>query len=111
MKQFKIITFIITLLSFTTSVAQTNYFSKFSEANRWSAGIQLSPNFAYNDAENIKIGFGGGVHAKYSFGQSFGLNFNADLLLLNLSVMYFAPTLFILFRVSTKLVLLPESKL
>jgi len=79
MKQFKIITFIITLLSFTTSVAQTNYFSKFSEANRWSAGIQLSPNFAYNDAENIKIGFGGGVHAKYSFGQSFGLNFNADL--------------------------------
>ena len=72
MKQFKIITFIITLLSFTTSVAQTNYFSKFSEANRWSAGIQLSPNFAYNDAENIKIGFGGGVHAKYSFGQSFG---------------------------------------
>ena len=79
MKHFKQVIVIIALFSFTTSVAQTNYFTKFSEANRWSAGIQLSPNYLFNDAEDGKVGFGAGAHAKYSFGQSFGLNFNADL--------------------------------
>ncbi|HBN04034.1 MAG TPA: hypothetical protein DD396_08310, partial [Bacteroidetes bacterium] len=79
MKHFKQVIVIIALFSFTTSVAQTNYFTKFSEANRWSAGIQLSPNYLFNDAEDGKVGFGAGAHAKYSFGQSFGLNLSADL--------------------------------
>ena len=78
MKQFKLLTLIIAVFSYTASIAQTSYFTQFSKANKWSAGVQLSPTFSANDADG-SVSFAGGAHVKYSFGQSFGLNLSADL--------------------------------
>jgi outer membrane protein OmpA-like peptidoglycan-associated protein len=78
MKQLKFLTLIIAVFSYTASTGQTSYFTQFSKANKWSAGVQLSPNYSSNDADGI-LSFGGGAHVKYSLGQSFGLNLNADL--------------------------------
>lgn len=56
-----------------------DYFSKFTPAKKWSIGIQLGPTALHGDANKIGIGLSGGLHAKYSISQSFGLKLNGNI--------------------------------
>lgn len=80
MKNLKFFLLGLTLLAFTGSQAQMGqYFSKYEPSKRWSVGLQLSPTALNGDADDIGIGMSGGLHVKYSFGQSFGLKLSGNI--------------------------------
>jgi hypothetical protein len=84
MKQFKIILVLLTVGCFTASEAQVGgYFSKFRPSKKWSVGLQVSPTALHGDVSDFALGLSGGVHAKYSVSQTFGLKISGNMGQLN----------------------------
>lgn len=84
MKNLKSILSLVLLCSTIAAQAQIgNYFDRFKDARKWSAGVQLSGTGMHGDADVLRMGFAGGVHVKYSIAQSFGLRLSANLGTLN----------------------------
>ena len=65
--------------SHVASAQITNYFEKFRPAKRWSLGLQISPTHTMSDADDYRIGFAFGAHAKYSVSQTFGIKVNGNI--------------------------------
>lgn len=79
MKSLKSLLLVIALLGYTSLQAQSDYFSKFRPAQKWSAGIQLSPTFGHFDAPHENLSFSGGLHLKYSASQVLGFKASANI--------------------------------
>ena len=80
MKKMKLILVLLATFGYLVSEAQVgDYFSKFRPSKRWSVGLQISPTLLNGDADDWKMGVSGGLHAKYSISQSFGLKLSGNL--------------------------------
>ena len=79
MKSLKSLLLIVAILGHTSSQAQSDYFSKFSSAQKWSVGAQVSPTFGHFDAPHENLSFSGGLHVKYSASQTLGLKASANI--------------------------------
>jgi hypothetical protein len=80
MKNLKLILVLLTTFGYLTSEAQVgSYFSKFRPSKKWSVGLQISPTHLNGDADDRMYGFSGGLHAKYSVSQSFGLKLSGNM--------------------------------
>lgn len=56
-----------------------SFFSKYEPSRRWSVGFQISPTELNGDADNLQLGTSIGLHAKYSFGQTFALKVSGNI--------------------------------
>ena len=79
MKSLKSLLLTVAILGYTSSQAQSDYFSKFSSAQKWSVGAQISPTFGHFDAPHENLSFSGGLHVKYSASQTLGLKASANI--------------------------------
>lgn len=84
MRKFRSFAVVIAALAFAVAQAQptgqfTDYFGKFRPSKKWSVGLQISPTQMNGDADDWKVGLSGGLHAKYSIGQSFGLKLSGNI--------------------------------
>jgi outer membrane protein OmpA-like peptidoglycan-associated protein len=80
MRKIRLTAVIMTAFMFSVSQAQVgDYFSKFRPSKKWSVGLQIAPTMMNGDADDYSVSLAGGVHAKYSFGQSFGLKLSGNM--------------------------------
>ena len=79
MKSLKSLLLIVAILGYSSSQAQSDYFSKFRPAQKWSVGAQISPTFGHFDAPHENLSFSGGLHLKYSASQTIGFKASANL--------------------------------
>lgn len=70
---------IITIIPIELKSQVGSYFTKYEPSRRWSLGFQISPTELNGDADNLKFGTSIGLHAKYSFGQSFAVKVSGNI--------------------------------
>ncbi|MCC6721950.1 MAG: OmpA family protein [Bacteroidia bacterium] len=80
-KNYKFLFFVSVIIIFPLeSISQIgSFFTKFEPSRRWSLGFQISPTETNGDADNIQFGTAIGLHAKYSFGQTFAVKFSGNI--------------------------------
>ena len=80
MRNYRLLAVLFTAFIFTASQAQVgDYFSKFRPSKKWSVGLQVGPTLFNGDADDFQLGLSGGLHVKYSLGQSFGLKLSGNI--------------------------------
>jgi OOP family OmpA-OmpF porin len=79
MNSLKSLLLVVAVLGYTTSQAQSDYFSKLRPAQKWSLGAQISPTFGHFDAPHENLSFSGGLHLKYSASQVLGFKASANM--------------------------------
>ena len=73
MKSLKSLLLVVAILGYTSTQAQSDYFSKINPAKKFSAGINLGLTNSFTDAPANNAGNAFGLNVKYSLSHSVGL--------------------------------------
>jgi OOP family OmpA-OmpF porin len=73
MKSLKSLLLVVAILGYTSTQAQSDYFSKINPAKKFSAGINLGLTNSFTDAPANNAGNAFGLNVKYSLSHTVGL--------------------------------------